>query len=229
MISFLDEQVGIIMRKIKALGLDENTIIMFSSDNGATFSAGVDSKFFNSVSGFRGLKMEVYEGGIRVPFIARWPGKIKENTTSDLLSVQYDIMPTLADLTGKPLKDMDGVSILPTLLSKQVPQTKHEFMYFEYPENGGQIALRLGNWKGVQMNVRKNPPPMSKSRSAKRRPSMPTLQSGTEHLQQYEPIQAPDPRGGDIRRPTRESNESRLVHPPGLRIEIRLGDSDGSG
>jgi arylsulfatase A-like enzyme len=157
MISFLDEQVGIIMRKIKALGLDENTIIMFSSDNGATFSAGVDTKFFNSVSGFRGLKMEVYEGGIRVPFIARWPGKIKENTTSDLLSVQYDIMPTLADLTGKPLKDMDGVSILPTLLSKQVPQTKHEFMYFEYPENGGQIAVRLGNWKGVQMNVRKNP------------------------------------------------------------------------
>jgi arylsulfatase A-like enzyme len=157
MISFLDAQVGIIMQKIKALGLDENTIIMFSSDNGATFSAGVDTKFFNSVSGFRGLKMEVYEGGIRVPFIARWPGKIKENTTSDLLSVQYDIMPTLADLTGKPLKDMDGVSILPTLLSKQVPQTKHEFMYFEYPENGGQIALRLGNWKGVQMNVRKNP------------------------------------------------------------------------
>ena len=82
MISFLDAQVGIIMQKIKALGLDENTIIMFSSDNGATFSAGVDAKFFNSVSGFRGLKMEVYEGGIRVPFIARWPGKIKENTNS---------------------------------------------------------------------------------------------------------------------------------------------------
>jgi arylsulfatase A-like enzyme len=157
MISFLDAQVGIIMQKIKALGLDENTIIMFSSDNGATFSAGVDAKFFNSVSGFRGLKMEVYEGGIRVPFIARWPGKIKGNTTSDLLSVQYDIMPTLAELTGKPLKDLDGVSLLPTLLSKQAPQTKHAFMYFEYPENGGQVAIRMGKWKGVRHNVRKNP------------------------------------------------------------------------
>lgn len=157
MISFLDEQVGIIMQKIKALGLDNNTIILFSSDNGATFSAGVDAKFFNSVSGLKGLKMDVYEGGIRVPFIARWPGKIKENTISNLMSVQYDIMPTLAELTGKPLKDMDGVSLLPTLLSRQEGQRKHDFMYFEYPENGGQIAVRLGKWKGVKMNIRKNP------------------------------------------------------------------------
>ena len=157
MITFLDDQVGIIAAKIKKMGLDDNTIIMFSSDNGATFSAGVDVAFFNSVAGYRGLKMDLYEGGIRVPFIARWPGKIKANTSSDQLSIQYDIMPTLADITGKPVKNIDGVSLLPTLLGKPLVQKQHEFIYFEYPENGGQIAVRMGKWKGVKMNVRKFP------------------------------------------------------------------------
>jgi arylsulfatase A len=156
MISYLDDQVGIIMKKIKALGLDENTIIMFSSDNGATFSAGVDTKFFNSVSGLRGLKMDLYEGGIRVPFIARWPGKIKANSISDLLSVQYDMMPTFAELTGKPIQHLDGMSLLPVLIGNETKQQKHDFLYFEYPENGGQIAVRIGKWKGVRRNIRKD-------------------------------------------------------------------------
>jgi arylsulfatase A-like enzyme len=157
MISYLDDQVGIIMKKIKTLGLDENTIIMFSSDNGATFSAGVDTKFFNSVSGLRGLKMDLYEGGIRVPFIARWPGKIQANSISDLLSVQYDMMPTFAELTGKPIQHLDGMSLLPVLIGNETIQQKHDFLYFEYPENGGQIAVRIGKWKGVRKNMRKNP------------------------------------------------------------------------
>lgn len=157
MISFLDDQVGIIMKKIKDLGLDENTIIMFSSDNGATFSAGVDTRYFNSTAGLRGLKMEVYEGGIRVPFIARWPGKIKPNSVSNHLSAQYDIMPTLAELTGKKLDSTDGISLLHELTGRKSEQVKHKFLYFEYPENGGQIAVHSGNWKGVRMNVRKNP------------------------------------------------------------------------
>lgn len=157
MISFLDEQVGIIMKKIKDLGLDNNTIIMFSSDNGATFSAGVDTKFFNSVSGLRGLKMDVYEGGIRVPFIARWPGKIRPGSVTNIPSVQYDLFPTLAELTGKEVGGLDGVSLLPTLLGKNDKQKEHEFIYFEYPENGGQVAVRMGKWKGVRHNVRKNP------------------------------------------------------------------------
>ena len=157
MISFLDEQVGIIMKKIKDLGLDNNTIIMFSSDNGATFSAGVDTKFFNSVSGLRGLKMDVYEGGIRVPFIARWPGKIRPGSVTNIPSVQYDLFPTLAELTGKEVGGLDGVSLLPTLLGNNVKQKEHEFIYFEYPENGGQVAVRMGKWKGVRHNVRKNP------------------------------------------------------------------------
>lgn len=157
MISFLDEQVGIIMKKIKDLGLDNNTIIMFSSDNGATFSAGVDTKFFNSVSGLRGLKMDVYEGGIRVPFIARWLGKIRPGTVTNIPSVQYDLFPTLAELTGREVGGLDGVSLLPTLLGKHDKQKEHEFIYFEYPENGGQVAVRMGKWKGVRHNVRKNP------------------------------------------------------------------------
>jgi arylsulfatase A-like enzyme len=157
MITFLDDQVGIIMEKIKKLGLDENTIIMFSSDNGATFSAGVDTKFFNSVSGLRGLKMDLYEGGIRVPFIARWPKKIKANSVSDHVSGQFDIMATLAEISGKKISNSDGISLVPELSGRKQDQQKHGFLYFEYPENGGQLAVRIGNWKGVKRNVRNNP------------------------------------------------------------------------
>ena len=157
MITFLDDQVGLIMDRIKQLGLDQNTIILFSSDNGATFSAGVDTKFFNSVSGLRGLKMDLYEGGIRVPFIARWPNKIKANTISDHVSAQFDIMQTLAELTGEKIINTDGKSLLPELLGKSSDQNKHSFLYFEYPENGGQQAIRMGNWKGLKKDMRKKP------------------------------------------------------------------------
>lgn len=155
MITFLDLQVGIIMDKIKALGLDDNTIIMFSSDNGATFNGGVNAKFFNSVGGLRGLKMDVYEGGIREPFIARWPGKIKSGTTSDHISIQYDLMATLAELTGQKVEKTDGISFLPELLGKKQPQ--HKYLYFEYPEKGGQLAIRMGDWKAVKTDLKKNP------------------------------------------------------------------------
>ena len=155
MITFLDLQVGIIMDKIKALGLDDNTIIMFSSDNGATFNGGVNAKFFNSVDGLRGLKMDVYEGGIREPFIARWPGKIKAGTTSNHVSIQYDLMGTLAELTGQKVAKTDGISFLPELLGKKQPQ--HKYLYFEYPEKGGQLAIRMGDWKAVKTDLKKNP------------------------------------------------------------------------
>jgi arylsulfatase A-like enzyme len=157
MISFLDAQVGLVMDKIKKLGLDENTIFMFSSDNGATFTGGVDAKFFNSVDGLRGLKMDVYEGGIRVPFITRWKGKIPANATSDHVSVQYDLMATLAELTQQKLDKTDGISFLQELLGHKTQQKKHDFLYFEYPEKGGQVAIRMGDWKGVRLDLRKNP------------------------------------------------------------------------
>ncbi len=157
MITYLDDQVGIIMDQLKKLGLDDNTIILFSSDNGATFNGGVNSKFFNSVGGLRGLKMDLFEGGIRVPFIARWPGKIKAGTVSDLISVQNDMLATFAELSGQTVENTDGISILPELLGNSAGQKKHEYLYFEYPEKGGQIAVRLGDWKGVKLNQTKNP------------------------------------------------------------------------
>ncbi len=158
MITYLDDQVGIIMKKIKDLGLDEQTIIMFSSDNGATFTGGVDAKFFNSVDGLRGLKMDLYEGGIREPFIARWPGKIPAGKTSDLVSVQFDLLATLAELTNQAIPNKtDGISFLPELLGNSGAQKKHEYVYFEYPEKGGQVAIRMADWKAVKTNVRKDP------------------------------------------------------------------------
>jgi arylsulfatase A-like enzyme len=157
MISYLDKQVGIIWDLVKKQGLEENTIIMFSSDNGATFVKQVDAPFFESVGKLRGLKMEVYEGGIRIPMIAYWKNKIKARQTTDHISAQYDVMATCAELLNvKPAYPTDGVSFLPTLLNKNT-QKQHEYLYIEYPENGGQLAIRKEDWKGVKRNVKANP------------------------------------------------------------------------
>jgi len=156
MISYLDEQVGLIMQQLKDLGIDDNTIVMFSSDNGPTFNGGVDAKLFNSTGGLKGMKMDVFEGGIRVPFIVRWPKIISAGKVSDLPSVQYDMMATLGELTGGKVGQTDGISFLPTLLGKSNAQKEREFIYFEYPEKGGQIAVRHKNWKGIRVNVSQN-------------------------------------------------------------------------
>lgn len=158
MITYLDAQVGIILEEVKKLGMDDNTIILFSSDNGTTFNGGVNASFFNSVSGLRGLKMDVFEGGIRVPFMVRWPGKVAANTVSDLPSAQYDMMATFADLTNQALPaHTDGISILPTLLGNKANQKKHDFLYFEFPGKGGQVAVRMGDWKAVKVDVKRSP------------------------------------------------------------------------
>ena len=157
MISFLDAQVGLILDKIKQSGLDENTLILFSSDNGATFTGGVDRFFFNSNNGLRGAKMDLYEGGIREPLLVRWPGKIAAGQTSDLVSIQFDLMATLAELTNQKITHTDGISFLSELLGKQTLQKKHDYLYFEYPEKGGQLAIRMGEWKGVKTEVRLHP------------------------------------------------------------------------
>ena len=155
MISYLDAQVGMVMEKIKSSGLESNTIIMFSSDNGTTFSKGVEATYFNSTAGLRGLKMELYEGGIRVPFIVKWKGRIKENSTTDLVSVQYDLMATLTELLKLRSVPNDGISYLPSLLNNPTNQIIRPYTYFEYPENGGQLAIHLGKWKGVKTNMKK--------------------------------------------------------------------------
>jgi len=157
MITYMDKKIGEIMALLKELKLDENTLVMFSSDNGATFNVGgFNGEFFNSNGGLRGSKQDLYEGGIREPFIARWPGKIAAGKTSELISVQYDLMATLNELTRKKNNNTDGISFLSELLGKSKQQKKHEYLYFEFPEKNGQVAIRLGDWKGVKSNMKKD-------------------------------------------------------------------------
>ena len=158
MISYLDENIGKLIKQLKDLGIYDNTLIIFTSDNGPTYNGGTDSPWFDSGGPFRSVfgrgKGFVYEGGIRVPMIASWPGKIKPGTVSQLPSVFYDVLPTLCDISGAPKpKDTDGISFLPELLGEK--QKKHEFLYWEYPEYGGQIGVRMGKWKAVCRNMRK--------------------------------------------------------------------------
>lgn len=157
LITYMDQQVGRIMKQLKELGLDKNTIVMFSSDNGATFNVGgADTDFFNSVGGLRGRKQDLYEGGIREPFIARWPGKIPAGKVTNHISAQFDLMETLSEITGVKAWNNNGVSFLPTLLGNEAKQKKHDYLYFEFPEKGGQVAVRMGDWKGVKSNIKKN-------------------------------------------------------------------------
>lgn len=158
MIEVLDRQVGEIVKKVEELGLAEETIIIFTSDNGPHQEGGADPEYFNSNGPLRGFKRDLYEGGIRVPFIAKWPGKIQPGTTSDHVSAFWDFFPTVADITGLEQlpPDSDGISFLPTLLGED-GQIQHNYLYWEFHERGGRIAVRRGSWKGVKYDVLKNP------------------------------------------------------------------------
>lgn len=153
MVTLLDRQVGEIVDKLKELGLEKNTLIIFTSDNGPHNEGGADPNFFDSNGPLRGYKRDLYEGGIRVPMIARWPGKIKGGTTTSHLSAFWDVMPTLAELTGiTPPPGIDGISFAPTLLGKGV-QEKHDYLYWEFHELEGRQAVRRNNWKMVRYHV----------------------------------------------------------------------------
>lgn len=156
MISYLDEQLGDLIAKLKKLKIYDNTLIIFSSDNGPTYTGGVDFDFFESSkpfsNGYGRTKGYVYEGGIRVPTIVSWPKNIKKGSTTDHISSFYDVMPTLCEITGlEPPKGIDGLSFLPTLLEEQ--QQQHEFLYWEFPSYKGQQAVRMGKWKGIRKNI----------------------------------------------------------------------------
>ena len=154
----MDKAVGQIMQQVKTLGLDENTIVIFASDNGPTYGrvGGADSEFFNSAGPFRGLKGSVYEGGIRVPFIARWQGRIEPNSTSDHLSYFPDLFETFSQFAGaEAISKTDGISMSATLLGEGDQKT-HEFLYWEFPSYGGQQAIRYGKWKGVRQGLFKD-------------------------------------------------------------------------
>jgi arylsulfatase A-like enzyme len=159
MITFMDRQVGRLMAELKQLGIDDNTIVFFTSDNGTTHLGDeVDFKFFKSVGPLKGLKGSVDEGGIREPLIVRWPGHIQPDTVSDLVSAHYDTMATLADIAQtKPPANTDGMSYLPTLLGHEDQQKEHDYLFWDFAGYGGQLAVRLGHWKGVKRNLRKNP------------------------------------------------------------------------
>ena len=158
MISRMDRDVGRLMTMLKELGLDDRTLVFFASDNGAVFPvAGTDPEFFQSNGNLRGYKQDLYEGGIRTPFIARWPGRIKAGATSDLVGAFWDMLPTLCEIAGTPAPDdIDGLSIAPTLLG-QPGQKSHEYLYWEYHSDGGAQAVRFGDWKAVRNNVKKAP------------------------------------------------------------------------
>ena len=159
MIHLMDDQVGSIMDKVAALGLDQNTLIIFASDNGPHTEGGADPDYFDSNGILKGYKRDVYEGGIRVPMIARWSGKIMPARISDHVSAFWDVMPTFAELLNIRIRnDIDGVSFLPTLLGDPEKQKQHKYMYWEFHELGGRRALRAGDWKLVQYNVLKDTP-----------------------------------------------------------------------
>ncbi len=157
MVTRLDIYVGEVLSKLKELELDENTIVMFASDNGPHTEGGADPKFFNSSGNLRGVKRDLYEGGIRTPFLVRWPGKVKAGSTSEHISAFWDVLPTFAELANKEVPgNINGISFLPTLLEEE-NQAQHKYLYWEFHEWGGRQAIRMGNWKAVKNGVKKNP------------------------------------------------------------------------
>jgi arylsulfatase A-like enzyme len=153
MVSRLDSYVGMILEKLEELGLEENTLVIFTSDNGSYTEGGYHYIMHNSNGELRGGKRDLYEGGIRVPFIAKWQGNIKAGTVSDHISYFPDMMPTLAELSGVPVPPgIDGISIVPTLLGRG-DQINHGHLYWEFHAQGGKQAVRKGNWKAVRLNV----------------------------------------------------------------------------
>ncbi len=156
MVTFLDHSVGQVIAKLRELNLDRNTLVIFSSDNGPMSEGGWHKNYFDSDGPLRGGKRDLYEGGIRVPTIAWWPGKIQADTVSDHVSAFWDFLPTACEVANVPIPPgLDGISFLPTLLGK--PQDEHEYLYWEFYERGGKQAVRWGKWKGIRLNVGKHP------------------------------------------------------------------------
>lgn len=158
MVDLLDQQVGEIVSKVEKLGIADNTIIIFTSDNGPHKEGGADPEYFNSNSNFKGTKRDLYEGGIRVPMIAKWPEKIKAGSKTNHISAFWDVFPTFANITGVEVpKNIDGISFLPELLGNEKDQKEHAYLYWEFHEKGGRQAIRMGDWKAVKYNVLKTP------------------------------------------------------------------------
>ncbi len=156
MVTRLDQHVGMILDKLEDKGLAENTLVIFTSDNGSYTEGGYHYSMHNSNAPLRGGKRDLYEGGIRVPTIAWWPGQIEAGSISDHISGFQDMMPTFAELAGsQPPPQTDGISMVPALLGRG-DQQEHEYLYWEFHAMGGRQAVRMGKWKAVRLNVREN-------------------------------------------------------------------------
>ncbi len=150
MVTRMDRSIGNILKHLDGLGIAENTLIIFTSDNGPEYEK--QDRFFNSNGNLRGGKRDLYEGGIRVPFVAYWPSKIKAAKRSDHVSAFDDVLPTFCELAGiEPSSEITGISFLPTLMGDSKNQELREYLYWEFNERQGPIqAIRMGQWKGVR-------------------------------------------------------------------------------
>jgi arylsulfatase A-like enzyme len=157
MIEYLDDSVGRILDRLESLEIDERTYVFFSSDNGPHFEGGAHPDHFDSNGPLRGGKRDLYEGGIRVPFVVWAPGRVAAGTRSEHVGAFWDFPATACELAGRPLqRENDGLSIVPTL-HQQGTQRQHEYLYWEFYEQGGKQALRTGEWKAVRLQVNKQP------------------------------------------------------------------------
>lgn len=152
MVKLLDDQVGEIMAKLEELGLAENTLVIFTSDNGPHVEGGADPDFFNSNGPFQGYKRDLYEGGIRTPMLAKWPSKIQAGSISEHVSAFWDVLPTLGEVAGIAVpEDIHGISFLPALMGQK--QQEHKHLYWEFHEQQGKQAVRKGDWKAIKLHV----------------------------------------------------------------------------
>lgn len=158
MVTRLDHYVGEIVTELKQQGIYDNTIIIFTSDNGPHVEGGNDPDFFNSNGIFRGYKRDLYDGGIKVPTIVSWKGNIPEGNQTDFTYAFWDYLPTFADILGVKIDhEIDGISVLPTLLGQE-GQEEHDYFYFEFQEMNGRQAVVKDNWKLLHQNIRGDKP-----------------------------------------------------------------------
>ena len=158
MVTRLDNDVERIIDLLKQLEIEKNTLIIFTSDNGPHEEGGHDPVFFQSSGRYRGVKRDLYEGGIRVPTIVSWPGRIEARRESDHMSAFWDWLPTLCEIASieSDIPPNDGLSLVPTLFD-QAGQQDHDELYWEFHEHGGKQAIRVGNWKAIRLNVGEDP------------------------------------------------------------------------
>jgi hypothetical protein len=170
---FVDREVGAVMAKLKALGLEDDTIVMFSSDNGPHQEGGHKVAFFQSNDGLTGMKRDLTEGGVREPFIVRWPNKVKPGTISEHVSGFQDFLPTAADLAGTQVTaECDGISFLPTLLGQKDQQKQHPYLFWYASEKGGKRSVLKWPWKLLHLNTGSaDSSDESESTAAKKRPA----------------------------------------------------------